>query len=334
MTLDKKIEAASYILTGLALYLTLKLGFLAALLAGLFVYRMVEFGADGLSRIGILPKMGRIILLLLIAVATVTAVSYGTIAMISHLTKGPESLGVLMSKMADVTETARSHLPAGFQNYMPFNIAEWQEAASGWLRGNAREVSILGRDIGIFVTHLIVGMIIGGLIALTNDTKTRHRPLAQALNSRALHLDRAFLRIVFSQIRISALNTILTGVFLVFVMPMIGYPLPLTKTLIVVTFLAGLLPIVGNLISNTAITLVALSVAPVAAAMALGFLVLIHKLEYFINAHIVGTQIRARAWELLTAMLVLEAAFGLPGLVAGPFYYAYVKDELSAKGLV
>ncbi|MDX2027126.1 MAG: hypothetical protein SFW62_00650 [Alphaproteobacteria bacterium] len=78
----------------------------------------------------------------------------------------------------------------------------------------------------------------------------------------------------------------------------------------------------------------ALSVSPVAAAVALGFLVLIHKLEYFINAHIVGTEIRAQAWELLIAMLVMEAAFGLPGLVAGPFYYAYVKDELNAKGLV
>ncbi|MDX2027127.1 MAG: hypothetical protein SFW62_00655 [Alphaproteobacteria bacterium] len=255
MTSDKKIEIASYILAGFTLYLILKLGLLAALLAGLFVYRVVELGARGLSHIGILPKIGRIILLLLIAVVVVVGISYGVIGIVSHLTKGPESLSVLMSKMADVTDTARTHLPTGFQDYLPFNITEWQEAASDWLRGNARQVSILGRDVGLFLTHLVVGMIIGGLIALTAGGRVKRRPLAQALNSRALHLDRAFLRIVFSQIRISALNTFLTGIFLIIVMPAIGSPLPLIKTLITVTFLAGLLPIIGNLISNTAITL-------------------------------------------------------------------------------
>jgi hypothetical protein len=31
----------------------------------------------------------------------------------------------------------------------------------------------------------------------------------------------------------------------------------------------------------------------------------IHKLEYFLNARIVGIQINARAWELLIAMLLI-----------------------------
>jgi len=60
----------------------------------------------------------------------------------------------------------------------------------------------------------------------------------------------------------------------------------------------------------------------------------IHKLEYFLNAKIVGSRINASAWELLLAMLIMEAAFGLPGLVAAPVYYAYLKDELSARGLI
>ena len=67
---------------------------------------------------------------------------------------------------------------------------------------------------------------------------------------------------------------------------------------------------------------------------ALAFLILIHKLEYFLNARIVGGQIRARAWELLVAMLVFEAAFGLPGLVAAPIFYAYIKAELEAERLI
>ena len=40
-----------------------------------------------------------------------------------------------------------------------------------------------------------------------------------------------------------------------------------------------------------------LSVSLAVAIASLVFLVIIHKLEYFLNAHIVGTQIHARAWS-------------------------------------
>jgi len=38
--------------------------------------------------------------------------------------------------------------------------------------------------------------------------------------------------------------------------------------------------------------------------------------------------------HLLPAMLAMEAAFGLPGVVAAPIYYAYAKRELADRGLV
>ena len=144
----------------------------------------------------------------------------------------------------------------------------------------------------------------------------------------------AFRNIVFAQIRISALNTFFTGCYLVLILPLFGYSLPLVKTLIAITFLAGLLPVIGNLISNTAIVLVSLSVAPGVAAASLVYLVVIHKLEYFLNARIIGGRIAARAWELLLAMLLLEAIFGLQGIVAAPVFYAYIKDELKAVRLI
>ncbi|HXU59852.1 MAG TPA: hypothetical protein VN710_13920, partial [Verrucomicrobiae bacterium] len=140
--------------------------------------------------------------------------------------------------------------------------------------------------------------------------------------------------VVFAQVRISALNTTLTAIYLLLILPAIGIHLPLTKTMIAVTFVAGLLPVVGNLISNTVIVVVSLSASAYASAGSLIFLVLIHKLEYFVNARIIGSQIRARAWELLLAMLVMDAAFGIPGVIAAPIYYAYLKDELSARRLI
>jgi len=96
----------------------------------------------------------------------------------------------------------------------------------------------------------------------------------------------------------------------------------------------GLLPVIGNLLSNTAVTIAALSVSLGVGIAALAFLIVIHKLEYFLNARIVGTQIHASAWELLIAMLVMEAAFGLPGLIVAPIYYAYLKSELEVEKLI
>ena len=60
------------------------------------------------------------------------------------------------------------------------------------------------------------------------------------------------------------------------------------------------------------------------------FLVVIRKLDYFVNARVMGTRIHARAWELLLAMLAMDAIFGIPGGVAAPIYYAHRKTELSA----
>jgi predicted PurR-regulated permease PerM len=104
--------------------------------------------------------------------------------------------------------------------------------------------------------------------------------------------------------------------------------------MVAVTFVVGVLPVIGNLVSNTVIVIVSLSVSIYAAIGSLVFLVLIHKLEYFLNARIIGSRIHAHAWELLLAMLVMDAGFGIPGVIAAPIYYAYIKDELSHRKLI
>jgi len=91
---------------------------------------------------------------------------------------------------------------------------------------------------------------------------------------------------------------------------------------------------VGNLVCNSVITLVALSVSPITALACLVFLILIHKAEYVINAKVVGSRTQMRVWELLAVMFVAEAVFGPAGLVAAPLFYAYLKKELQAAELV
>ena len=334
MDRNEKIDWASLVLAMAVLLGILYLHLLPVLLAGLLVYHMVEFGARSLSRIGVIAVNGKIILISILSVVIVTAFVFATMEFVSYITSGPESLVALLQRMADIVDTGRTYLPLWAQTYMPANIEEWQETASRWLRENALHFSVVGKEAGLLLVHIIIGMIIGGLIALNPGFQTIQGPLAQSMSERVEHLGQAFHRIVFSQIGISALNTFLTAIFLVIILPLTGNHLPLAKTMIAVTFFAGLLPIIGNLISNTVIFLISLSVSPLTAIGALTFLIVIHKLEYFVNAHIIGTQIRARAWELLIAMVVMEAAFGLAGLVAAPIYYAYLKDELKDKKLI
>ena len=63
-------------------------------------------------------------------------------------------------------------------------------------------------------------------------------------------------------------------------------------------------------------------------------MILIHKLEYFINARIIGIKIHAASWEVLLAMLVFESLFGLTGLIVAPIFYAYLKLELKEAGMI
>ena len=126
-------------------------------------------------------------------------------------------------------------------------------------------------------------------------------------------------------------HTIMRGEASPFVMELPVYHVPHIKSLIIQTWqrLKGFVLRAGKVI-----VIVSMAHSPQVAFSSLGFLVVIHKLEYFLNARIVGGQINARAWELLTAMLVMESAFGIAGLVAAPIAYAWLKDELGALGLI
>jgi predicted PurR-regulated permease PerM len=317
----------------LGLGATLWLDLLPALLGGFLVYFAIEAGSRLLRRMGVVRFSARLILLIVIILVLLSLLGAAILGVISFISHGQESIVSLLQRMADIVGGARTYLPAAALEYLPADMEEWQSAVSTWLRGNAGYLSGLGKHAGVSLLHIIFGMIIGGLVAVSPPEK-ESRILAKALKERIILFGDAFRRVVFSQCKISVLNTFLTALFLGVVLPLSGNPLPFLKTMIAVTFVVGLLPVIGNLISNSVIFLIALSVSPFAAIAALVFLIVIHKLEYFFNAQIVGLHIKARAWEILLAMLVFEAAFGLTGLVAAPIYYAYLKDEMVSQKLI
>ncbi|HZR79213.1 MAG TPA: AI-2E family transporter [Chthoniobacterales bacterium] len=186
-------------------------------------------------------------------------------------------------------------------------------------------------------TTLLVLILIGIVVAVSlffrsqfhlaptiGDSDTNLYALCTSQIARRFYdLYRSFEVVMGAQIIISAINTTLTSIFVLVV------GLPHAAVVIGVTFLCGLLPIVGNLISNSIIVFLSATVSPKLALAALIFLIAIHKLEYFLNSKIIGGWTRNPVWLTLIGLIIGEAVMGIPGMVLAPVVLNYVRVELS-----
>jgi predicted PurR-regulated permease PerM len=332
---------ASYILAALALFVVLKFSMLVALFSGLLVYSLVHLLAPTIEK-RYSSTTARTIAVVLLSSLVVLAISGAIWAIFVFFKSDAGSLQNLLQKLADIIEASRNQLPQWLSAYLPEGADALRELVTEWLRTHAAEAKGVGQEVGHILLQLILGMIIGSMVALndaTNNTtnadqQPQIRPLTHAMTERVSNMGLMFRKIVFAQVYISSINTAFTAIYLLVVLPLLGVHLPLTKSMIAITFLAGLIPVVGNIISNAVIVIVALSHSLYIAAGSLVFMIVIHKLEYFLNARIIGSQINAKSWEMLTAILIMETLFGLPGVVAAPVFYAYIKKELMDRQLV
>jgi predicted PurR-regulated permease PerM len=320
-------QGRSILYTALALLGVLWLQLMPALFAGLggfVLYRWIRRHVQAYTaswKSQPLTAFLFMVVLGLIAFAVFTAFEF-------LLGASSGGLAKLLRLAADTLDQIRDTAPQWLASRLPESAAAMQEAISGWLRSHAGEMQQWGRHALHIALNLVVGLVIG-LIAAASSRPAEPPTLAiRLVLDRLRQLALAFADVFAAQLRVSAINTVLTGIYLLVVLPAFGERVPLSHTLVAFTFFASLLPIVGNLLSNAAITIAALTVSPLLGAVSLGFLVVIHKLEYFLNARIVGGRIRVPTYGMLATMLVLEAAFGVAGLVAAPIYAAWLTREL------
>ena len=142
-----RLEIATQVLTGLALVATLHVGLLASLLSGLLVYELVHVLAPSHTSTLVHRRTGKIIAVALLATIVIIAIGAGILGLISLLSSGSENLSVLLQKMAEVIETARSHLPAWALSSLPEEPAELKAAATAWLREHAGQLRSIGQDV-------------------------------------------------------------------------------------------------------------------------------------------------------------------------------------------
>jgi predicted PurR-regulated permease PerM len=312
------------------LWFVLHVDLLPALLAGLLVFELVHLLTLRLTFVR--ERRARILAVAFIAIVVVGLLSLMIFGAVLFFRSDTGGYVLLLKKSAEVIQSWRHLIPEWMAQSVPVDADALKSRVVAWLQEHVAAVQTAGREATQIIVRIVIGMVVGALVALRQAVPSDgYRPLALALANRAQRFGEAFRRIIFAQVRIAAVNAVLTALYLALILPLLGIHLPLVKTMIFITFVAGLIPVVGNVISNVVVVIVSLSISPFVAAGSLLYLIAIHKLEYFLNARMIGTQIEARAWELLLAMLVMEAAFGIAGLIAAPIYYAYLKDELSAR---
>ena len=329
------VSIASYVLVASALLLVMWQGLLPGLLCVCLGFLLTRWLAPRLHWLQRGPNshLGQTVAAALVVAVPLLLLALALSRSRSYVIEAPQQYRELLDFMARTVLELRQKLPPDIAAQLPEGSDHIQRIIASYLGTQAGALAHMGRSWLGGLLHAYVGLLIGALAAV------RHRehppgPLAQALLQRLTHFGDTFRQIVAAQFWIAAFNTLLTAIFLLAVLPLSGLELPYTPALISLTFVAGLIPIVGNLLCNAVITIVALSVSPVAALACLVFLILIHKAEYIINAKVVGARTHMGVWELLAVMFVAEAVFGPAGLVAAPLFYAYLKKELVAARLV
>jgi len=183
------------------------------------------------------------------------------------------------------------------------------------------------------LAFLIIGIVVAVSVFLNNKLDLDHGTHAirdnlysmtcEELRARFRSLYNSFATVMGAQLIISLINTALTSIFV------LSVNLPHGPVVIGVTFLCGMLPVIGNLLSNFIIVAIAFTVSPQMALIALAFLVIVHKLEYFLNSKIIGDRIRNPIWVTLLGLILGEKLMGIPGMILAPVILNYIKVESS-----
>jgi predicted PurR-regulated permease PerM len=329
-----KAQPVSYAIMAAAILAALFLKLIPAAIAGMLVFTLTKRLSATPQSNPIRARRARAIAIAVVFL-TVLAALAGIGLATAHFIESKDGLERMFALMADILEKIRLGVPVELQSYIPASVSDAQASLVDLLQQHSDKISAFGVETLASVAVIFLALIAGGLVSWFEfDRPENYRPLSGELLKRFTALTQSFEKVVFAQIKISLVNTALTSLYLLGVLRLFGWHLPLTKSVLLITFLCGMLPVIGNLVSNSIIVILSLGVSPKLALISLAFLIGIHKTEYLLNARIIGQTIQASAWELIISMIVLERTFGLAGLVAAPILYAYLKHELNENRLI
>lgn len=334
---NKQIEVSSYIIMGILLIAAFLLHLMSTVITGIVVFLLIKKLYNKLNPESKNKYAQKITLGIVVSV--VVLLMTGIVFFTTYAMKSSQGSTQHITEQAfTVLQETKQYLPQSMLSYIPDDVIELKEKVVTVFNAQKPHIfEVTTTSLKLFA-HCIIGIVLGAVIAfsfLGFERKTYNmKPLSEAFFNRISTFTDVFERVIFAQGKISAINTVLTAIYLLIILPIFGIHIPYSKTLVILTFCVGLIPVLGNLVSNTFIILMSLTLSFKVAIGSLLFLVIIHKLEYYINAKIVGSKIKTSIWELLIAMVIMETLFGLMGVAIAPIIYGYIKEELKKLELV
>jgi predicted PurR-regulated permease PerM len=226
---------------------------------------------------------------------------------------------------------------ADHQVELPFtDLESLKDQASEFVRSQAHNLGAFA-DVARGATTKFVYLFIGVIVAIglyLDPTLELDPPAGAArqnlyslcceeISRRFATFYRSFDMVTNAQVTVSAINTLLTGIFV----EVMG--LQHLVVAVGLTFLCGFIPVIGNLVSNTLVVALGFMVSPAKGLWALVFLVLVHKLGYFLTGKVIGAKIKTPIWLMLLALMLGEKLMGITGMVLAPVVLHYIRMEAS-----
>ena len=299
----------------------------AFLVSFLFLYLISDFLTNDVRRyIPFLPKALLFSILYVVVISFFTVLLYNVIP--NFIKQLPSLANQLQAQAIDQFEYAN-------QRWNLTQYVDPQEVRSAIVKGTTRTLSFFVGSLSAFykgfiyfIFALVINLLLYHNTEKIDNVFIRKRTSLMVFFYRFTKVRLSifyfyFKRVMGGQIIISAINTVISSVIII----LLGLPHPVL--LISVVFFFGLFPVVGNIASNTVVTLTAfLSNGMLAAAICLGLMIGIHKLEYFLNSRIIGEIVHLPMVITLTALVVCEVLLGIIGLMLAIPLVLYTRHEL------
>ncbi len=334
--MSNQIKLSSYLLVGLAVIFLFYSGLMTSFIGGMVFFLIVKNMHKWIEN-KVHSKFAHKITVLAMIVLTLLILFLLGSAIYSAANISSQTFINLAQDFVNILQGLKNYLPPDLVKYVPDTFLELKSKFAEILNKNMPNVIDATTTSVKGILNLAIGMFVGAIVAfsfLKDEEKEEQGLLTKELMARISTFSSVFEKVVFAQVKISAINTVLTAVYLLVVLPLFDIRVNYAETLVLLTFFFGLIPAVGNLVTNTLITIFSLMISFQVAIASLTFLVVVHKLEYYVNAKIVGEEIKTSIWEMLIVMLVLEFTFGIIGVVMAPVIYGYLKEELKLKNLI
>src|SRR5574343_754418 len=174
--LQQRCDLASLILACILMLAALWLHLLSALFAGMIAFLLIHSLAKGLSRF-VTTQQGKWIAVSLSSTLVIASLSGVTVLGLSLL-KSEHGLSALFEQLAHIIEQAGSQLPASISQALPSGSEAVRQWLVDWLHSHATDMQNLGKEAGALIAHILVGMVIGALLAFQDTADT---PPPQAL---------------------------------------------------------------------------------------------------------------------------------------------------------